>query len=546
MQSQRNLLFIGWLLMSFMLWQMWSAYKNPPPPSVTQTTTISSPNELASGRGKAITVKTDVLSLTINTYGGDIEQADLLKFDESLHSNTPFRLLTNQPHFTYIVRSGLVGADGPDNASNQSRPEFNVTQDTFQLADDQNELRVPMTYTDANGALYVKEFVFKRGEYVVDVNYNVDNKSGKALDLALFGQLRQSVETPKASQSSGGGFGMHTYRGTAYSTQDNKYKKYSFGDIEDKDKVLDVETTGGWIAMLQQYFATAWIPDPSQKVNFFTSYQKNEGLATIAFRGNSVQVPANSTQQLSAKLWVGPENQNEMAIVAPNLDLTVDYGWLWFLSQPLFKLLTFIQSFVGNWGVAIILITFVVRGLMYPLTKAQYTSMAKMKLLQPKLKEMRERFGDDKQRMSQEMMALYKEEKVNPLGGCFPLIIQMPIFISLYYMLMGSVELRHAPFMLWIQDLSAQDPYYVLPLLMGGTMFLIQKMSPTPVTDPMQQKIMTYMPVIFTVFFLWFPSGLVLYYTVSNLLTIIQQQLIYRGLEKRGLHTREKKKRKDQ
>lgn len=543
MQSQRNLLFIGWLLMSFMLWQMWNAHKNPPPASTTQTSVISTPNELANGRGKAITVKTDVLSLTINTYGGDIEQADLLKFDETLNSNTPFRLLTSQPNFTYIVRSGLVGADGPDNVANQSRPEFNTTQETFQLADGQNELRVPLTYTDANGVQYVKEFVLKRGEYAIDVNYNVDNKSGKTLDLALFGQLRQTIEAPKGSQSTGG-FGLHTYRGTAYSTQDDKYKKYSFGDIEDKS--LNVETTGGWIAMLQQYFATAWIPSQSEKVNFLTSYQQNEGLATISFRGSSVQVPANSTQQLSAKLWVGPEQQNEMAAVAPNLDLTVDYGWLWFLSQPLFKLLTFIQSFVGNWGVAIILITFVVRGLMYPLTKAQYTSMAKMKLLQPKLQEMRERFGEDKQRMSQEMMALYKEEKVNPLGGCFPLLIQMPIFISLYYMLMGSVELRHAPFMLWLQDLSAQDPYYVLPLLMGGTMFLIQKMSPTPVTDPMQQKIMTFMPVIFTVFFLWFPSGLVLYYTVSNLVTIIQQKLIYRGLEKRGLHTRTKKKKKEQ
>ena len=231
-----------------------------------------------------------------------------------------------------------------------------------------------------------------------------------------------------------------------------------------------------------------------------------------------------------------------MAAIAPHLDLTVDYGWLWFISQPLFKLLKFIHSFVGNWGFSIIVITFIVRGIMYPLTKAQYTSMAKMRLLQPKLAAMRERIGDDKQRMSQEMMALYKAEKVNPLGGCLPLVIQMPIFPALYYMLMSSVELRHAPFILWIHDLSAQDPYYILPILMGITMYFIQKMSPTTVTDPMQQKIMTFMPVIFTVFFLWFPAGLVLYYIVSNPVTILQQQLIYRGLEKRGLHSRDKKK----
>lgn len=543
MQSQRNLLFIAWLFMSFMLWQMWVSYKNPPPPR-PQESTISSTTtgDMANGQGKMIKVQTDVLSLTINTYGGDIEQAELLKFDESLHSKTPFRLLENTANFTYLVRSGLVGADGPDNSANQTRPQFQAAQDTFQLAAGADELKVPLTYTDANGVVYNKVFTFKRGQYVIDLTYQVENKSEKTLDLALFGQLRQSVDLPKERDTGSNNFALHTYRGTAYSSDETKYKKYSFSDVEDKS--LNISTTGGWIAMLQQYFATAWIPDQNQPVNFFSSYQPNGKLATISFRGNSVQVPANGTQELSAKLWVGPEDQDAMAAVAPNLDLTVDYGWLWFLSQPLFKLLTIIQSFVVNWGVAIILITFVVRGLMYPLTKAQYTSMAKMKLLQPKLQEMRERFGDDKQRMSQAMMELYKAEKVNPLGGCFPLLIQMPIFISLYYMLMGSVELRHAPFMLWLQDLSAQDPYYILPLLMGGTMFLIQKISPTAVTDPMQQKIMTFMPVIFTVFFLWFPSGLVLYYTVSNLVTIVQQQLIYRGLEKRGLHTREKKKKK--
>lgn len=544
MQSQRNLLLIAWLFMSFMLWQMWVSYKNPPPPRAQESTlsTPSTAGNLANGLGQVVTVNTDVLSLTINTYGGDIEQADLVKFDATLNSETPFRLLENSPGFTYLARSGLVGADGPDNAANQSRPEYSVAQNSFQLADNADELRVPLTYTDQNGVVYTKVFTFKRGQYVVDVTYQVENNSDRALDLALFGQLRQTVQLPKERDTGSSNFALHTYRGTAFSSDETKYKKYSFGDIEDQQ--LNVSTTGGWIAMLQQYFASAWIPDQTQPVQFTSNYQPQNDLATISFRGSSVQVPANSTQQLGARLWIGPEDQDAMAEVAPNLDLTVDYGWLWFLSQPLFKLLTIIQSFVVNWGVAIILITFVVRGLMYPLTKAQYTSMAKMKLLQPKLQEMRERFGDDKQRMSQAMMELYKSEKVNPLGGCFPLLIQMPIFISLYYMLMGSVELRHAPFMLWLQDLSAQDPYYILPLLMGGTMFLIQKMSPTAVTDPMQQKIMTFMPVIFTVFFLWFPSGLVLYYTVSNLVTIVQQQLIYRSLEKRGLHTREKKKKK--
>ncbi|WP_375146767.1 membrane protein insertase YidC, partial [Vibrio parahaemolyticus] len=242
--------------------------------------------------------------------------------------------------------------------------------------------------------------------------------------------------------------------------------------------------------------------------------------------------------KFEATLWVGPKLQQEMAAVAPNLDLVVDYGWLWFIAKPLHSLLAFIQSFVGNWGVAIICLTFIVRGAMYPLTKAQYTSMAKMRMLQPKLQAMRERIGDDRQRMSQEMMELYKKEKVNPLGGCLPLVLQMPIFIALYWALMESVELRHSPFFGWIHDLSAQDPYYILPLLMGASMFLIQKMSPTTVTDPMQQKIMTFMPVMFTFFFLFFPSGLVLYWLVSNIVTLIQQTLIYKALEKKGLHTK--------
>ncbi|MFH6811718.1 membrane protein insertase YidC [Escherichia coli] len=360
------------------------------------------------------------------------------------------------------------------------------------------------------------------------------------LEISTFGQLKQSITLPPHLDTGSSNFALHTFRGAAYSTPDEKYEKYKFDTIADNEN-LNISSKGGWVAMLQQYFATAWIPHNDGTNNFYTANLGN-GIAAIGYKSQPVLVQPGQTGAMNSTLWVGPEIQDKMAAVAPHLDLTVDYGWLWFISQPLFKLLKWIHSFVGNWGFSIIIITFIVRGIMYPLTKAQYTSMAKMRMLQPKIQAMRERLGDDKQRISQEMMALYKAEKVNPLGGCFPLLIQMPIFLALYYMLMGSVELRQAPFALWIHDLSAQDPYYILPILMGVTMFFIQKMSPTTVTDPMQQKIMTFMPVIFTVFFLWFPSGLVLYYIVSNLVTIIQQQLIYRGLEKRGLHSREKKK----
>ncbi|WP_317178057.1 membrane protein insertase YidC [Pectobacterium sp. HCp5_1] len=544
MDSQRNLLLIALLFVTFMLWQAWETDKNPPATTqaiqqATNAVTGDATNQgvPASGQGKLITVKTDVLSLTINTRGGDIEQAHLLAYPDTLGSDKPFHLLETTSEFVYQAQSGLTGKNGPDNPANGPRPLFTSTQDSFELADGQSELRIPMTYTAADGVTYTKTFVLKRGDYALNVDYSVNNTSAQPLELTLFGQLKQSIELPKHRDTGSSNFALHTYRGAAFSSSEDKYKKYSFSDM---DENLNITTNGGWVAMLQQYFATAWIPTTAGANTFYTSKLGN-GQAAIGFKSAPVVVAAGSQQDLKTTLWVGPEIQDKMAAVAPHLDLTVDYGWLWFISQPLFKLLKFLHSFIGNWGFSIIAITFIVRGIMYPLTKAQYTSMAKMRLLQPKLQAMRERIGDDKQRMSQEMMALYKSEKVNPLGGCFPLLIQMPIFLALYYMLMGSVELRHAPFALWIHDLSAQDPYYILPILMGVTMFFIQKMSPTTVTDPMQQKIMTYMPVIFTVFFLWFPSGLVMYYIVSNLVTILQQQLIYRGLEKRGLHSREKK-----
>ncbi len=313
-------------------------------------------------------------------------------------------------------------------------------------------------------------------------------------------------------------------------------KNNSFEDMQDRNLSLNLTDGQGWAAMIQHYFAAAWIPREAPGTNLYTRVIGN--LGDIGVRMPNATIADGQSATLKATLWAGPKLQKQMAETAPNLDLVVDYGWLWFIAKPLHTLLSFIQGIVVNWGLAIICLTFIVRGAMYPLTKAQYTSMAKMRMLQPKLQAMRERIGDDRQRMSQEMMELYKKEKVNPLGGCLPILLQMPIFIALYWALMESVELRHSPFFGWIHDLSAQDPYYILPLLMGASMFLIQKMSPTTVTDPMQQKIMTFMPVMFTFFFLWFPSGLVLYWLVSNIVTLIQQTLIYRALEKKGLHSK--------
>lgn len=549
MTQQRNLFLIALLFVSVMIWQAWETDHAPKPQAAqsastttntaTSTTLGASRDISAGGSGRLITISTDVLSLTINTRGGDIEKASLPTYTRQLGSNAPFEVLETTPDFIYQAQSGLIGPDGPDNAKGE-RPLYNVSHDHFSLAAGQQQLVVPLTYTDSAGNTFSKIFTLKRGGYAVAVDYKVTNATNTPLELAIFGQLKQTADLPAHRDTGSSNFALHTFRGAAYSTPGEKYEKYKFSTIADNEQ-LDVTSKTGWVAMLQQYFASAWIPHGDVSNNFYTRKLEN-GVVAIGYKSDNIIIPPGQSGNIASTLWVGPELQDAMAAVAPHLDLTVDYGWLWFISQPLFKLLKFIHNYIGNWGFSIIIITFIVRGIMYPLTKAQYTSMAKMRMLQPKIQAMRERLGSDKQRISQEMMALYKSEKVNPLGGCFPLVIQMPIFLALYYMLMGSVELRHAPFALWIHDLSSQDPYYIMPIIMGLTMYFIQKMSPTTVTDPMQQKIMTFMPVIFTVFFLWFPSGLVLYYIVSNLVTIIQQQLIYRGLEKRGLHSRKKKK----
>ena len=364
------------------------------------------------------------------------------------------------------------------------------------------------------------------------MQYQVENNSSTALSVNLYSQIKESIS------DNGSHLMMPVYRGGAYSTTEDRYEKYKFGDMQEQN--LKKETTGGWVAMLQHYFVTAWLPNKEEAVTLYSNVINNKQ-AIIGYKSaQAVTIAPGAKQTLSTRLWVGPKLQKPMSQAADNLELTSDYGWLWFISLPLFKLLNWFHSFLGNWGLAIIFITFTVKFSLFPLTRAQYTSMAKMRLLQPKMQALRERFGDDKQKMSQAMMEMYKKEKVNPLGGCFPILLQMPIFIALYYALMESVELRHAPFIFWLEDLSVMDPYYILPALMGASMFLIQKMSPTTVTDPMQQKVMQFMPVIFTVFFIWFPSGLVLYWLVSNIVTLIQQWLIFRSLEKKGLHSKKK------
>ncbi|HBK7246643.1 TPA: membrane protein insertase YidC [Vibrio cholerae] len=541
MDSQRNILLIALALVSFLLFQQWQVAKNPAPQATQQAQSTGAapapsfsdeldptPAQNVAAKAKTITVSTDVLTLSIDTLGGDVVSAKLNQYSEELNSPESFVLLQNTQGHQFIAQSGLVGPQGIDVTSN-NRPAYQVSADSFTLAEGQDELRIPMTY-QANGIDYTKTFILKRGSYAVDVVFDVANNSGSEATLGMYAHLRQNL------LDSGGNLAMPTYRGGAYSTSDVRYKKYSFDDMKDRNLSAPNDVTVNWVAMIQHYFASAWIPRDEPQAQLYSRVINN--LGDMGIRTPNKTIANGDKAEFEATLWVGPKLQDQMAATAPNLDLVVDYGWLWFIAKPLHWLLSVIQNFVGNWGVAIICLTFIVRGAMYPLTKAQYTSMAKMRMLQPKLQAMRERIGDDRQRMSQEMMELYKKEKVNPLGGCLPILLQMPIFIALYWALMESVELRHSPFFGWIHDLSAQDPYYILPLLMGASMFVIQKMSPTTITDPMQQKIMTFMPMMFTFFFLWFPSGLVLYWLVSNIVTLIQQTLIYKALEKKGLHSK--------
>lgn len=549
MESQRNLLLLALLFVSFLLYQAWLGDNAPQPeqtavvseqaapvvapssnfsadvPSSTGAVTATEEMPATSTDTASVILENDQLRIAISLIGGDVISADLLEHDDQLDSEVPFRLLENSSDFTYIAQSGLIG-QGPD-ANKKGRPFYTVESDQVVLSEGQSEVSAALKFVDEKGNVFTKIFTLKRGEYVINVTYNIENNTAEPLNVQLYGQLKESL-----SEKSTGSMMMPVYRGGAFSTADTRYQKYKYDEM--KDGALNETTQGGWVAMLQHYFVSAWIPSATDNNVLYSNIIQNKD-AAIGFKAPIKTINANSVGELNAKLWVGPKIQNKMAETAANLDLTVDYGWLWFIAQPMFKLLLFFQGIVGNWGVAIILITFTVKGALYPLTKAQYTSMAKMRLLQPKIKALRDRYGEDRQKVSKGMMELYKKEKVNPLGGCFPIVLQMPIFIALYWSLMESVELRHAPFMLWIQDLSVRDPYFILPILMGVSMFFIQKMSPTTVQDPMQQKVMKFMPIIFTGFFVMFPAGLVLYWLMSNIVTLIQQTIIFRAFEKQGL-----------
>lgn len=480
------------------------------------------PESTAAVSDQLIRVKTDVLDLAIDPRGGDIVQLTLPAYPRRQdRPEIPFQLFDNGGERLYLAQSGLIGSNAPDKSS--GRALWSSAQQQYQLADGQDELVVELQYSEA-GVNYIKRFSFKRGQYELDVAYRIDNQSAQAWSGNMFAQLkRDSSGDPSSTTATG----TATYLGAAMWTSEEPYKKVSMSDM---DKQADKETVqGGWVAWLQHYFVTAWIPGKDTS-NVVQTRKDTKGNYIIGFTGPTLSVAAGAQAETSAILYAGPKIQKHLGELSPGLELTVDYGILWFLAQPIFWLLEHIHSILGNWGWSIIVLTIIIKLAFFPLSAASYKSMARMRAVSPKLAALKEQFGDDRQKMSQAMMELYKKEKINPLGGCLPILVQMPVFLALYWTLLESVEMRQAPWLLWITDLSIKDPYFLLPIIMGATMFIQQQLNPTP-PDPMQAKVMKLMPIIFTFFFLWFPAGLVLYWVVNNVLSIAQQWYITRKIE---------------
>lgn len=493
----------------------------------SQAVTESAHSDSESVTGQLITVHTDTLEVMIDLNGGDVVGTALKSYPKTLAApDDPFVLLERNAQRTYIAQSGIVGSDGIDS---KERATYASQQAFYELGANES-LEVALTYAGPNNRLDVtKRFLFTRGSHIVTVVHDVTNTSSEAANITPFAQIkRDSTKAPAGSESS---MGMQPFLGSALTQPDQRFAKFDFEDMAEDPFKADL--SGGWVAMLQHYFVSAWVPDPDQTYRYRTR-QTQAGFNIIGYTGPAISVAPSETLSVTNRLYTGPKNQSVLSGLAPHLDLVVDYGWLWWIAQPLFWLLTFIQSIVINWGVAIILLTVLVKLAFFQLSAAGYKSMARMRKVQPRIMAIREEYANDKAKQSQAMMELYKKEKINPLGGCFPILVQMPVFIALYWVLMESVELRQAPFALWINDLSVMDPYFVLPILMGASMYYMQKLNPAP-PDPMQAKIMQWMPIVFTFFFLWFPAGLVLYWLCNNLLSMAQQYIINRRIENGAL-----------
>jgi YidC/Oxa1 family membrane protein insertase len=533
MDFQRVFLFLIFSFSIFLLWEGWQKQQNPvqqvvsvnatPVPSPTLKTIDTPAKPLVSAqqiekKGEKIIVKTDFLRAEISTLGGDIVHIELLKHFDTADKTKPFVLFQQEDSHKYIAQSGLLGAGLPTHNT-----EFSAEFKEYELAKGKESVEISLTSKNSQGAKVIKRYVFHKSSYLIDVNYEVANLSNENLVSSAYFQLvRDDVEP------AGGTMFVPTYTGPAVYTDKDKFQKIDFASISKNSASVPQTADNGWAGMLQHYFVSAWLPIGNTPREFYVKQLENK-LYSVGLILPVAEIEPGKSGGISVPLYVGPA-QSSLDTIAPGLGLSVDYGFLTIIAKPLFWLLTFIHNWVQNWGLAIIILTILIKLAFFPLSAASYRSMAKMRVVAPKLAKIKEQYSDDRERLNRAMMDLYKTEKINPLGGCLPVLIQIPVFISLYWAILASVEMRYAPFIGWITDLSKADPYYVLPIVMGISMVIQTKLNPTP-PDPMQAKLMQIMPVAFSVVFFFFPAGLVLYSVVNNVLSIAQQWYITRNTE---------------
>ncbi|MGD9152686.1 MAG: membrane protein insertase YidC [Gammaproteobacteria bacterium] len=507
-----------------------------PTQQTQQTQQMRIPAQVASkktptiNKSRIINVKTDVLDVDIDTLGGNIIKASLLKYPKELKSKEPFLLLNYNPDTLYTSQSGLL-------VSGQKTPQplsYKTSQKSFVLAEGQKQLVVTLQAVNQEGIKITKSYIFKLNKYNVDFKIKAANNTNKIWNGSYYMQFTRTATPPTKK----GTFSLRSFFGIAISSKDDPYQKFYFKKLDKKP--IDQEIKGGWLAMVQHYFIGAWIPDSQTTYHYYSSVN-NDGTYTAGIVSSMLAINPGKSVDINANFYAGPKIAKRLGVIAPFLAKTVDYGFLWFIAILLFKVMKFFYQIIGNWGWSIIAVTILIKLVFYKLSASSYKSMAGMRKLQPKLARLKEQYAGNKQALSKATMELYRKEKINPLGGCLPILIQIPVFFALYWVLLESVELRQAPFIFWIHDLSVKDPYYVLPILMGISMYIQQKLTPMS-PDPTQAKMMMFLPVIMTVFFLNFPAGLVLYWLVNNVVSVAQQWYIMRKFEHGGYkHHHEKK-----
>ncbi|MBS1130573.1 MAG: protein translocase subunit yidC [Proteobacteria bacterium] len=539
MDTRRLILVLIFTFSSFMLWENWQKYNQPKPADAVAAAPVSgaAPTPSAALQAKAtpgtlpvatpvstaetFSITTDLLKATISAQGGDLVSLELLNYKEHDDIQKNFDLFDAKHQ--YLAQAGLIGEGLPTH-----RTTFKHVGGATKLADGTDELKVRLESADQNGIKVAKILTFKRGSYLIDIAWEVANGSDKAIAPHAYYQLQRDDLAPAGETKM-----VSTFTGPAVFTDADKYQKVDFGHIADNKAKFTKTADNGWLAMVQHYFVSAWVPKDKTQREFYMRKVEGSNVFQAGVIVPVAEIAPGAKGEASVSLYAGPQMQSALKQVAPGLDLVVDYGWLTVVAAPIFWALEAIHKLVGNWGWAIVVLTIMIKAVFFPLSAASYKSMAKMKMLTPRLAQLKERFGDDKQRLNQEMMKLYQTEKVNPLGGCLPILVQIPVFIALYWVLLGAVEMRGAPWILWIKDLASADPYYILPVIMMVSMFVQTKLNPTP-PDPIQAKVMMMMPLIFGFMFFWFPAGLVLYWVVNNVLSIAQQWQITRLIDAGG------------